>query len=215
MEGGYFRLGRFGGAPVRLHWSAPIGAFAFCGFAFVPGAWAAFLLLILLHELGHAFLVRRFGLLLVSVDVHGLGGLCQHAGSTTPMRRALIAWGGIFGQSLLLALGLVLMFVLRPIHNVYLAQAVGCLVWTNLWMMGINLVPIPGFDGAEAWKLFGQDALGGWWRRRAAQKQRDAKGGGVRNMPPPKRRFVSNRIDDDILEKTPTSTKRPPRDMLN
>ena len=91
MEGGYFKLGRFGGAPVRLHWSAPLGAFAFCGFSFVPGAWGAFLLLILMHELGHAFLVRRFGLYLVSVDVHGLGGLCQWSGTTTPTRRALLA----------------------------------------------------------------------------------------------------------------------------
>ena len=213
MEGGYFKLGRFGGAPVRLHWSAPLGAFAFCGFSLVPGAWAAFLLLILMHELGHAFLVRRFGLSLVSVDVHGLGGLCQWSGTTTPTRRALIAWGGVFGQAILLAIGLILTFALPPMHNVYLSQALGCLVMTNLMMMGINLVPIPGFDGAEAWKLFGRDALGGWWRRRSMKKGETR--GVVRHMPPPKRRFISNDIHDDILEKTPTSTKRPPPHMLN
>ncbi len=212
MEGGYFKLGRFGGAPVRLHWSAPLGAFAFCGFSFVPGAWGAFLLLILMHELGHAFLVRRFGLYLVSVDVHGLGGLCQWSGTTTPTRRALLAWGGIFGQIPLLILGLVLTYTL-PVHNPYLAQALNCLVMTNLLMMGINLIPIPGFDGAEAWKLFGPDALGGWWRRRGAKKPE--RRGVVRNMPPPKRRFISNDINEDILEKTPTSTKRPPPHMLN
>lgn len=214
MEGGYFKLGRFGGAPVRLHWSAPLGAFAFCGFSFVPGAWGAFLLLILMHELGHAFLVRRFGLALVSVDVHGLGGLCQWSGTTTPTRRALIAWGGVFGQAILLVIGLVLRSALPSPHNMYLDQALGCLVMTNLMMMGINLLPIPGFDGAEAWRLFGRNALGGWWRRRRSMKRVETRGV-VRQMPPPKRRFISNDIHDDILEKTPTSTKRPPPHMLN
>ena len=84
MEGGYFRIGRFGGAPVRIHWSAPIGAFAFCGFGFFPGAWAAFLLLILIHELGHAIMVRSFGLHVVSVDVHGLGGYFSQNGGLRP-----------------------------------------------------------------------------------------------------------------------------------
>ncbi len=43
----------------------------------------------------------------------------------------------------------------------------------------------------------------------------ETKGGVVRPMPVKKQRFVSNRIEDDILEKTPTSTKRPPPHMLN
>src|SRR5690242_5380515 len=103
MEGGYFRLGRFGNAPIRVHWTMPLGAFAFCGFRFVPGAWAAFFLLILVHELGHALMVRSFGLHVVSVDVHGVGGVCQWVGSATPTRRSLIAWAGVFGQAVLLA----------------------------------------------------------------------------------------------------------------
>lgn len=214
MESGYFKIGRFGGAPIRLHWTAPLGAFAFNGFSFVPGAWAAFVLLILVHELGHAFFVRRFGMHLLSVDVHGLGGLCQYAGGTSPLRRAIIAWGGIIGQSFLLVAGVLLMIFL-PVHNVYLAQAIRCLVYTNLYMMAFNLMPIPGFDGAEAWKIAGEDGLRGWWRDRQRRKKRAETKGVVRNMPPPKRRFISNDIHEDILENTPTSAKRPPKDMLN
>ncbi len=215
MEGGYFRIGRFGGAPVRIHWSAPIGAFAFCGFGFFPGAWAAFLLLILIHELGHAIMVRSFGLHVVSVDVHGLGGVCQHVGTASPIGRSLIAWGGVFGQAVILAIAFPLLhLVLAPITNPYLAQAFNTFIGTNLWLMAINLVPVPGFDGAEAWKLFGKEGLPAWWRRRSQRRGRVEPKGVVRPMPA-RKRFISNDISEDILEKTPTSTKRPPPHMLN
>ncbi len=215
MEGGFFRIGRFGNAPVRIHWSAPIGAFFFSGIGFYPGAWAAFILLILVHELGHALMVRAFGLHVVSIDVHGLGGVCQHIGTTTPIGRSLIAWGGVFGQAVILAIALILKLVLPPIGNVYLAQAMSTFIGTNLWLMAVNLVPIPGFDGAEAWKLFGKEGLPAWWRRRKMKTASRAEPKGVvRNMPV-RKRFISNDPADDILENTPTSTKRPPPHMLN
>ena len=61
----------------------------------------------------------------------------------------------------------ILHLVLAPIANPYLAQAFHTFIGTNLWLMAINLVPVPGFDGAEAWKLFGKEGLPAWWRRRS------------------------------------------------
>jgi Zn-dependent protease len=217
MENGYFKIGRFGGAPIRIHWSTPIGAIAFCGFQFTrysPAAWATFVLLILVHELGHAALVRGFRLRLAAVDVHGLGGVCHWDGSTSFVRRCLISWGGVFGQSILLAAAFVtrLLLPLPILLNPWVDQVLGTLILTNLYMMAINLVPIPGFDGAEAWKLFGKNGLPAWWRMRKLKKSQPK--GVVRAMPQ-RRRFISNNIDDDILENTPTSTKRPPPHMLN
>lgn len=78
---GYFTLGRVRGAPVRFHWSAPLGAFAFTGFQLSPALWAGWLLLVVIHELGHAALVRRFGHQVVAVRVHAFGGDCS--GSNT------------------------------------------------------------------------------------------------------------------------------------
>jgi hypothetical protein len=74
--------------------------------------------------------------------------------------------------------------------------------------MAINLLPVPGFDGAEAWKLFGKNGLVAWWRRRNVLQAKPR--GVVRNMPV-HRPFRG----EDILEKTPTSQKRPPPHMLN
>ena len=56
---GYLTLARFRGAPVRVHWSTPIGALFFTRFAFLPGAWLGFFLLLLLHELGHLLAAAR------------------------------------------------------------------------------------------------------------------------------------------------------------
>lgn len=209
MEGGYFTLGRFGGAPVRIHWTMPIGAFAFCGFRWAPAAWGAFLLLILIHEVGHATMVRAHKLHVAGIDVHGIGGLCHWYGTTTPVGRALIAWGGVFGQLVLLAIAVpVKLFALPAVPPWWAAQLVETLVYTNLYLMAINLLPVPGFDGAEAWKLFGKNGLVAWWRRRNLLKIKPK--GVVRSMPL-HRPFRG----EDILEKTPTSQKRPPPHMLN
>jgi len=222
MESGYLKLGRFGRAPIRVHWTAPLGAFVFSWFRFAPAAWAAFVVLILIHELGHAILVRRFGLVLESVDVHGFGGVCRYHGTPPPLRRSIIAWGGVLGQAALLAIASVVWLLLPPLaspiaNDIVHGQLLDTFLRANLIVMAINLLPIPGFDGAEAWKLFGRDGLRAWWQGRAARKQKQSapeRGGVVRPMQP-RRRFISNDISEDILENTPTSTKRPPPHMLN
>ena len=35
---GYFTVGRFHGAPLRIHGITPIGAYVFTGAAYIPGA---------------------------------------------------------------------------------------------------------------------------------------------------------------------------------
>src|SRR5262245_11045904 len=132
MESGYFKLGTFGGAPIRVHWTAPLGAFVFCGFRFAPAAWVAFVVLILIHELGHAFFVRYFRLHLASIDVHGFGGVCAHE-ATTPLRNSVIAWGGVLAQAIVLAIAVFVTLVLPPIHNPHWADVLDTFLRTNLY----------------------------------------------------------------------------------
>jgi stage IV sporulation protein FB len=155
VKSGYLWIGRFRGAPIRLHWSVPLGVVAFTGFRLAPGAWLGFVLLILVHELGHAIPVARAGLRVVSVDVLGIGGLCRYDGYPTPRRRVLIAWGGVLAQA---ALGLATLIGLavfgRPSH-LFVADLLGAFLFTNLWLIGFNLLPIPPLDGVEAWGVIG------------------------------------------------------------
>ena len=73
---GLWTIGRWRGVPIRLHWSIPLGALFFGHFEFVPGFWLGFVLLVLFHELGHAYLAHRRRLGVLEVQVHGLGGVC-------------------------------------------------------------------------------------------------------------------------------------------
>jgi hypothetical protein len=155
FERGYLTVARFRGAPVRVHWSAPLGALFFTRFAFAPGAWVGFFLLLLLHELGHAVLVRAARMQVVSVDIHGLGGVCRWYGVPSPRWRAIIAWGGVAAQAIVLVLTLLALALLPPVTSAFAAQLLDTLVWTNLFLMALNLLPIPPLDGAEAWPLIG------------------------------------------------------------
>ena len=76
MSRGWWTVGHIRGAPIRLHWTLPLGAFAMGRFAFVPAFWLGFVLLILIHELGHALFVMRYRLGLSEIAVHGAGGYC-------------------------------------------------------------------------------------------------------------------------------------------
>lgn len=174
MENGYLKLGRIGGAPIRIHWTAPLVVvflgFLLNGFRFAPATWLAILLLILIHEMGHAILVRAFGLGLLSVDVKGIGGTCSWYGSPTPIRRALIAWGGVLAQAVVLVIALPARYLVPSSTPMFVVEMLLAFTYSNLYLMVFNLLPIPGFDGAEAWKLVGKDGLPAWWRKRAIKK---------------------------------------------
>ncbi len=151
IRDGYLEIGRFGSAPVRVHWSAPVAAFVLAGFAFAPGAWLGFVLLILAHELGHAALARYYGCHVISIDAHALGGTCMFHGHVTGRQSSIIAWGGVLAQLAILVTS-PLWSRLLPSWHVF-AQLTYTLTATNLILMVLNLIPVRPFDGAEAWQL--------------------------------------------------------------
>jgi Zn-dependent protease len=162
---GYWTLGRVRGAPVRVHWSAPFGAIAFTGFAFSPGLWAGFFLLVILHELGHAALVQRFGYEVVAVRVHAFGGDCQWSGDPTGAEVAAVAWGGVLVQAVLWVAATVALAILGPPSTPVVAALAFTFTSTNARVIVFNLLPIPPLDGHRAWQL-----LPMWWQARQEQR---------------------------------------------
>jgi Zn-dependent protease len=165
VRGGYLTLGKWRGAPVRVHWTLPLAALVFGQGRFVPGFWLGFFLLVLIHELGHALLVRRCRHRVVSIDVHALGGVCCWAGEPTAIQRAWIAWGGVLAQAVALACAHGALALAGRPESVFAAQMASAFTTTNVWLIAINLIPVPPLDGAEAWKLPGLLA-----RRRRARR---------------------------------------------
>ncbi len=151
LKAGWLRIGRVAGAPIRLHWSVPLAVVALTHFRFAPGAWLGVVLLILVHELGHAILVARARLPLVAVDVLGFGGLCRYQGYPTPRQRVLIAWGGILAQALLGLGTLASLLAFGPPRSPFVADLLDVFLYANLWLILFNLMPIPPLDGVEAW----------------------------------------------------------------
>jgi len=166
FRSGYLNLGRIAGARVRAHWTLPVGALVFGGGRFDLGYLAGFVLLVLVHEVGHAVVVRKCGHRATALDVHGMGGLCHWAGDPTALDVALIAWGGVWAQALLYLATFAATLLLGTPRQPFFAELWAAFTWTNVWMMALNLVPIPPLDGAEAWKLFPL-----MWRRAQARAQ--------------------------------------------
>src|SRR3569832_1314939 len=98
FERGYLQLGSEWGTALRLHWMFVVVPFLLGG-TLRSAQWAALVVLIGLHELGHAAAVRRCRGQVIRIDVHGFGGSCASAGDLTEGQTAFIAWGGVLAQA--------------------------------------------------------------------------------------------------------------------
>jgi Zn-dependent protease len=151
FERGFLTVGKVFGAPLRVHWSAPLGLLI-TGFFVWPIALGTGLV-ILLHELGHAVVARRMGVRVVRIDVLPFGGRCLWSGNPRPMERAAIAWGGVLAQLLLL---LVTAGLVKQLGFPQAGILDGlCMAFTliNGLLLFTNLIPVEPLDGAEAWPL--------------------------------------------------------------
>jgi hypothetical protein len=136
----------------------------------------------------------------------------------------LIAWGGILAQALvvLVTWGITLIFGSPTTPH---AQAVvQALIEINLWVMALNLLPIPPLDGAIAWSLFGH--LGDSWRlaeRRVltsaqdwARARREARETGLgRPSSPRSRRTMSPSVSARPTSQAATSTEKSAEEAID
>jgi Zn-dependent protease len=132
--------------PIRLHWSLLLGAALFCALQPKPLLLLGYVGVLVAHVAGHALLLLGTRSAVSGVMLHGLGGELLGEGEVTPLRRSLIALGGVLGQLALLCGALLAAHLLPP----DLAEA---FVRRNGIMLLLNLVPMRPLDGAQAWRL--------------------------------------------------------------
>ncbi len=149
----YWTLGHWRGIPIRLHWSTPIGLVIFTRFEFAPMIWLGFIVIILVHEFGHALLVRRCGAEVVSIDMDALGGSCSWEGEVSHTQRALIAWGGVLAQLVLFVVATMGEATAGWSATLEGSQLLGMLTRMNLFIAAFNLIPFPPLDGWHAWRF--------------------------------------------------------------
>jgi len=105
---------------------------------------------ILLHEMGHAFAYRLFGVR-PSVVIHGFGGLTY--GRSLPVGRDLIV--SLAGPGVGLLLGIPMILVQRSGNIPYPAREILLMaIFTNVGWAILNLLPLMPLDGGNATNAF-------------------------------------------------------------
>lgn len=161
MNNYLFKIKLFG-VPVRADWSVLfiiVYAVPFSrSFRDYPLCVFSYFCLIVIHELGHAALVKLFKYEVLEINVVFNGGNCV---STTPdyeFEYALISWGGVIAQFIVLIAALAVLY-----YSQYIPAGISALlevpllsvfVFLNIFMIIINLVPYGDLDGVYAWKIF-------------------------------------------------------------
>lgn len=142
----FSRIGRIGGVTFRGHWSLLLLALG----VQVPYFVAAYVGLIILHEMGHALLARRAGGHVESIDLHILGGICRFSG-VQPKQLAFISTGGLAAQLLLFAVAAPLWFAVGATTGPAFQQIFGVAVHLNAAIFLLNALPVPPLDGSVFW----------------------------------------------------------------
>ncbi|MDP2312232.1 MAG: site-2 protease family protein [Pseudomonadota bacterium] len=147
------QLGRLFGFPVTLQPSA----LAILAFFVLSGArngahsaYYSFMLTlvifasIMVHELGHAFVARAYGLGPIAITLHGFGGLTRFTQAPQPKQGIFITLAGPIAGFLLGLLALVgTFFIQTPVVGSLLATA----TTFNLFWSAFNLLPMYPLDG--------------------------------------------------------------------
>jgi Zn-dependent protease len=181
-----WRLGVVAGIPVRLHWSFGLLLIWIALPALAdPLAWPlalAYGLLLLamltacvvLHELGHGIMARRFGVGVRDIVLLPIGGMARLEASAEPAASARIAIalaGPTVNGALAAAVLPLLWFVsgardagpsalFREWGHLSPAGFVGAVVVANLALAGLNLLPVVPLDGGLALRAAVERAVG-------------------------------------------------------
>ncbi len=143
------------GVPVRLHWLTPVavlgGGLALGEGPLPVGAWLGMVLVLLCHVGGHAAVGRAHGLVPTRYDVHALGGIAGLPAGLLGAPRLAWHFGGALGQAALLLFAWAAMALTPPTPGTGWADLSQALVFGNLAVLLLNLVPFPGMDGARGW----------------------------------------------------------------
>lgn len=160
MDRNYWQLGRWRRIPVAMHWTVLL-AFAWMYLLFwnvldMLIASAAFFMLLVAHEFGHVFVLRRKKIPVFGIRLYGVHGEIEH-GYVSRAQAIQVAWAGVGAQFGVLLLALALTYFTAGVSNPVLFAILGPVLFVftrvNLFLMIVALLPIGPFDGHDAWAV--------------------------------------------------------------
>lgn len=163
---------RIRGATLYVHWSV-LAVTAVLTLAAIEDALstlfliAAYLGLLLLHEYGHLLAAHRVRSRVTSIELYPFHGITRFDAPWTHLETCVVAWGGVLAQAavaapLILWAQIVGFTPFGPINAVMVVFG----YYSGL-MVVLNLLPVPGLDGATAWRIVPHQ-----WRRARKTRRR-------------------------------------------
>ncbi len=160
MKNGYWNIGTWKNIPFYMHWSVflwlPMYWSSYHDLAWAELSLVGFLVLLVVHEVGHALAAMSRSLRVHAIELHALRGLCWHEPAYREEDEIFVAWGGVLGQFCVLLLALAaqyvftmfapgLLYTLAPLFHVFIKA--------NILIAAINLLPVEPLDGYRAWRV--------------------------------------------------------------
>lgn len=149
FETGHVRLFTLGRVQVHLHWSFVLMLGIFSLLSWVHAA--AVCAVLMTHALAQLWVTDQVGGQPRRCILTGIGGRAQRQATVGAEALGVIAWSGVTAQVLLVLAWL----VVRWVFNLKLQSWVGAvddgLVYANLCLVVLNLLPLPNTEGHAAW----------------------------------------------------------------
>ncbi len=105
---------------------------------------------VFLHEVGHAWGCRVQNVPVRRIVLNGCGGFCEPTRSATRYENELIV---AMGPIVNLAIWAVFSLIAPLIADPEIGWVVHTIAWVNLWLAGLNLIPIVPLDGSKLFYL--------------------------------------------------------------
>lgn len=162
---GYFKLAKVGGVELLVHWSLPAGGVIVAAFVHAdPKQWVyfclAYLLLVIIHEVGHLLAAVAFRLKVFTVEISGVGGLCRIERPRRLRHSVFVYTAGLLAQALVFSITLAYIDAFGSPGSPFGDAIVFTFTFVNVVMFVINLIPQRGArsglatDGSVLWRLF-------------------------------------------------------------
>lgn len=160
-----YKLGDIGGFGIFVHWTFVVmmaGLFVY--YLLVHGsvlaALSALALLVgvfgsvILHELGHAFMARRYGISTLDITMYPIGGVARLEKMPSEPRQELMI--ALAGPAVNVAIGFLLLFMgsasIDSVTTGFLARETGLasnLMLANFFLAAFNMIPAFPMDGGR------------------------------------------------------------------
>jgi Zn-dependent protease len=156
LAGRRYRLGRVVGVEVYADWSlVALAAVLLPAAATWLEATApvllAYVAVLVVHEVGHAIVARSQGCEVDAIEIRAVHGFTSFSIPSRRRSAILIAWGGVIAQMIIAVPACVLLYARREAGLGAVQLGLGVLGPWSVAMAALNLLPLPGLDGREAW----------------------------------------------------------------